>query len=108
MRQAAINSRFNFSKAKTPVFTRPIPSPAITNEIIKLEEIRRAAKRIGSYIKRTPTVSDSVLSSRFGANFYLKLELLQTTGAFKVRGAFNKMLTLNNEEKERGIVAVSA
>lgn len=48
------------------------------------------------------------MSERFGSNIYLKLELLQNTGAFKVRGAFNKLLTLSDEQLERGVVAVSA
>jgi len=98
------NSRFDFSKVKTALFNREIQT---TNEIIKLAEIQKAAERIAPLIKRTPTVCDNILSERFDSNFYLKLELLQNTGAFKVRGAFNKMLTLNDEEKKRGIVAVS-
>lgn len=47
------------------------------------------------------------LSDRFHTNIYLKLETLQTTGAFKVRGAFNRMLTLTNHERRHGVVAVS-
>ncbi len=98
------NSRFDFSKVKKAFFNREIQN---TNEIIKLSEIQKAASRIAPFIIRTPTVSDNILSERFDSNFYLKLELLQNTGAFKVRGAFNKMLTLNDEEKTRDIVAVS-
>lgn len=77
-------------------------------EIISLNEIRRAALRIAPYIKRTPTLIDTFLSERLGTNVYLKHELLQRTGAFKVRGAFNKMLQLTEDECERGVVAVSA
>lgn len=77
-------------------------------EIITIEEIRQAATLIGQYIKRTPTLIDTYLSSRFGANVYLKHELLQRTAAFKVRGAFNKMLLLTDPERARGVVAVSA
>lgn len=77
-------------------------------EIITIEKIRQAATRITPYIKRTPTLIDTYLSSRFGSNVYLKHEMLQRTAAFKVRGAFNKMLTLNDVEKKRGVVAVSA
>ncbi len=76
-------------------------------DAISFIDIHNAAERIKPYIRRTPTVDNSILSRRFNANFYLKLELFQDTGAFKVRGAFNKMLTLTKEEKRRGIVAVS-
>jgi len=47
------------------------------------------------------------LSDELGTNLYLKLELFQRTGAFKLRGAFNRMLSLNGRERERGVVAVS-
>ncbi|MGI8885049.1 MAG: threonine ammonia-lyase [Pyrinomonadaceae bacterium] len=101
------SSRVIFNRTKTTNFLRTIQSEADSNEIIKLDEIQKAAERIAPYIKRTPTLRDDILSRRFGSNFYLKYELLQNTGAFKVRGAFNKMLTLDDEEKKRGIVAVS-
>jgi threonine dehydratase len=77
-------------------------------EIISINEIRQAATRIAPYIKRTPTLIDTYLSTRFNSNVYLKHELLQRTAAFKVRGAFNKMLILNEAERKRGVVAVSA
>ncbi len=79
-----------------------------TSKIISISEIRRAATRIAPYIKRTPTLIDTYLSERLGANVYLKHELLQRTGAFKVRGAFNKMLQISDEERRRGVVAASA
>ncbi len=77
------------------------------NEIIPLAEVQRAAERIAPYVNRTPLYFDEDLSARFNSNFYLKYELLQKTGAFKARGAFNKMLGLSDAEKQRGIVAVS-
>jgi hypothetical protein len=97
-------SPFNGSK---PFFFGQKAQKSPRRHAIKLRRIRRAAARIAPFIKRTPCVRDGVLSERFDSNFYLKLELLQNTGAFKVRGAFNKLLTLSDEEKERGIVAVS-
>lgn len=75
--------------------------------IITIDEIRSAASRIEPYIKRTPTLIDTYLSTRFNSNVYLKHELLQRTAAFKVRGAFNKMLKLREADKDRGVVAVS-
>jgi threonine dehydratase len=56
-------------------------------------------------VRRTPLVHSQSLSDRLGTNLYLKLEILQSTGAFKVRGAFNKMLSLS--ERQRSVVAVS-
>jgi threonine dehydratase len=85
----------------------PAASPRFKGRV-DLSAIKDAAERIAPYIQRTPTVRDSVLSERFNSNLYLKLELLQNTGAFKVRGAFNKMLSLDDYHLERGIVAVSA
>lgn len=108
LRALKTNSGYNFGRAKTAFFHWAIiKSNFDMNEIIKLDQIQKAAARIAPFIKRTPTLGDDTLSKRFNSNFYLKLELLQTTGAFKVRGAFNKMLTLGDEDKKRGIVAVS-
>jgi threonine dehydratase len=90
------------------VLDQGINESIIAGEIIRLDDIRNAAERIAPYIKRTPLFRDETLSSRFGSNFYLKYESLQMTGAFKVRGAFNKMLRLTGKQKERGVVAVSA
>jgi len=76
--------------------------------MIDLGDVEVAARRVGSYVRRTPLVRSETLSASFGANVYLKLEVFQKTGAFKVRGAFNKMLTLTEAERSRGVVAVSA
>lgn len=88
-------------------FCREVKNTVETNEIIKLGEIQKAAERIAPYIKRTPLFYDEDLSARFNSNFYLKHELLQKTGAFKARGAFNKLLSLNGEQNKRPVVAVS-
>ncbi|MEZ5427494.1 MAG: threonine/serine dehydratase [Pyrinomonadaceae bacterium] len=89
------------------LFGRDSKAEGKTREPVTLGEIRKAAVRIAPFIRRTPLFYDEGLSARFASNIYLKHELLQKTGAFKVRGAFNKMLTLGAEEKKRGIVAVS-
>lgn len=72
-----------------------------------LKDIQNARERIGPAIRRTPVVTSATLSERLKTNVYAKLELFQKTGSFKVRGAFNKALSLKPEERERGIVAVS-
>src|SRR5262249_21011993 len=74
---------------------------------ITLDDIVAASRRIAAYVRRTPLIRSSFLSERLGTNIYLKQEIFQKTGAFKVRGAFNKMLTLTAGERASGVVAVS-
>jgi threonine dehydratase len=76
---------------------------------VTLRDIRSAQKRITPFVKRTPLVHSQSLSDRFESNFYLKLELFQKTGAFKVRGAFNKVLDIARRQQAgtRGVLAVS-
>ncbi len=69
--------------------------------------IEEARARIRPFIKRTPLEHSDALSRYLGTNVFVKLELFQKTGAFKVRGAFNKLLSLTDEDRERGVVAVS-
>ncbi len=75
------------------------------DQFITLRDIQSAQRRINHFIKWTPLVQNRDLSDKLGVNLYLKLETFQRTGAFKVRGAFNKMLCL--AEHERDVVAVS-
>ncbi len=67
-----------------------------------------AANRIASYIRETPLDYSPYFSELTGANVYLKLENLQHTGSFKLRGAFNKLLSLSEEDREAGGVAASS
>jgi threonine dehydratase len=75
--------------------------------MLALSDIQTARKRIAPCIRRTPLTTSVTLSERLKSNVYVKLELFQKTGSFKVRGAFNKTLSLKPEERGRGIVAVS-
>ena len=75
--------------------------------MISLRDVQDAQGRIRSYVKRTPTIRSRTLSEMLGANVYLKLEVFQTTGAFKVRGAFNKILSNLEAARKSGVVAVS-
>lgn len=72
-----------------------------------IDDIQDAQRRIHDHIKHTPLIRNDTLSRRFGTNLYLKEEIFQKTGSFKVRGAFNKILSLSPEERSRGVVAVS-
>jgi len=73
---------------------------------MKIEDCRAAYERIAPYIRRTPLERSEALSSA-DHDVYLKLENHQLTGSFKLRGAFNKLLTLDAEEKRRGVIAAS-
>ena len=75
--------------------------------MISVDDITSARQRIQGRVKRTPLVSSEALSKRLGAKVYLKLELLQKTGSFKVRGAFNKVLSIPEDQRGRGLAAVS-
>src|SRR5258705_7870728 len=72
-----------------------------------ITDIKQARERIKPFIKRTPLEHSLTLSRYLGTNVFVKPELFQKTGSFKVRGAFNKMLSLSAEEKKRGVVAIS-
>jgi len=74
---------------------------------LSLAEIQTARQRIAPCVRRTPLASSVTLSERLKTNVYAKLELFQKTGSFKVRGAFNKALSLKPDERGMGIVAVS-
>ena len=72
-----------------------------------ISDVRRAQERIRPFVRRTPLERSESLSRRLDTNVYVKYELFQRTGSFKARGAFNKILSLSDEERGRGIVAVS-
>jgi threonine dehydratase len=74
---------------------------------ISLSDIERARTRISAYVRHTPLAPSATFSRLLGTNLYFKQEVFQKTGAFKVRGAFNKMLTLTEAERRTGVVAVS-
>lgn len=70
-------------------------------------EVVEAEARIRPYIRQTFLEHSPYLSRATGAKVYLKLENLQHTGSFKTRGAFNKLLSLSSEQRDRGCVAAS-
>jgi len=76
--------------------------------VITLDDVRAAADRIAGRILRTPALPSHALSQATGAQVTLKLENLQQIGSFKERGAANKLALLTDEERARGVVAMSA
>lgn len=75
---------------------------------VTISDIRAARERIQSVINHTPLVFDEKLSAVLGARSYLKAECLQRGGSFKMRGAYNKISQLSDEEKKRGVCTASA
>ncbi|MBT3155143.1 pyridoxal-phosphate dependent enzyme [Streptomyces sp. CHD11] len=75
--------------------------------MIGIADIETAAERIAGHVVRTPTVPSPGLSDLLGVPVTAKLELLQRTGSFKVRGAAAKLLALTGAERAAGVVAVS-
>jgi threonine dehydratase len=81
---------------------------ATTNSVISLDDVYRARERIGDRLHRTPMLSSATLSKQVDADVRFKAELLQRTGAFKPRGVLNKLATLTEDEKKRGVISISA
>ena len=76
--------------------------------MIQLNDIQTAAARLQGQLLRTPCVASRTLSDITGAQVFLKFENLQFTASFKERGACNKLAQLSAEERQRGVIAMSA
>lgn len=76
--------------------------------MVAVEKIYQAQERIEKVVVETPFSYAPLLSSISGAEVFLKKENLQVTGAFKIRGAYNKIASLSDEERNRGVIAASA
>jgi len=76
--------------------------------LLDLDLIKTAASRIDGVAVKTPFAFAPLLSEISGANIFVKKENLQITGAFKLRGAFNKVAYLSAEQRAKGIIAASA
>ena len=76
--------------------------------MIALADVRAAAGRIAGAVRRTPVLTSDAVSRATGAEVTLKLDNLQVTGAFKERGAANRLALLSEAERTRGVIAMSA
>jgi threonine dehydratase len=76
--------------------------------VISLDDVERAARTIAGRVHRTPVLGSASLSERIGASAFVKAELFQRTGSFKVRGALNRLAELSDEERARGVITISA
>ncbi|WP_338626779.1 threonine ammonia-lyase [Clostridium baratii] len=75
---------------------------------MNLDNIRVAKEHIKDVVVKTPLLHSNFFSKQSNNNVYMKCENLQLTGAYKLRGALNKMMSLSDEEKEKGVVCSSA
>src|SRR5688500_3974144 len=75
---------------------------------VTIDDVRSAAARIAPYIHHTPLFDSATLSRLTGTRLGLKAENLQRTGAFQARGALNAVLSLSSEQRQRGVVTLSA
>ncbi|MGB3367898.1 MAG: threonine ammonia-lyase, partial [Acidaminobacteraceae bacterium] len=77
-------------------------------ELYSYVDFEKAQENIKGIIKKTPLIHSEIFSEESGNIVYLKPENLQRTGAFKIRGAYNKISKLTEEERSRGVIASSA
>jgi threonine dehydratase len=76
--------------------------------MLTFDLIKQAASRISGRVHRTPVITSRSFDEVAGREVFFKCENLQRAGAFKARGATNKILSLTNDEKKRGVIAVSS
>lgn len=76
--------------------------------MITLNDIKNAKNRLQGIINQTSLTYAPILSKELNSDIFLKKENLQLTGSFKLRGAFNRIATLNEEKRNKGVVAASA
>ena len=81
---------------------------AITGSLLSLDDVYRARERIDGRLHRTPLLRSATLSEQAGVDVRFKGELFQRTGSFKPRGVLNKLATLTDDEKGRGVISISA
>lgn len=76
--------------------------------MVTRDQLDRARAAIGGHVHRTPLLSMGALGARCGASLYVKCENLQKTGSYKPRGALVRLAQLDDEEKRRGVIVMSA
>ncbi len=76
--------------------------------MVTLKDVQAARERVKEVIAAVPFVKSDYLTGQLGTEIFIKKESLQNTGAFKIRGAFNKISTLSSEERAAGVIAASA
>src|SRR4029079_2919017 len=88
---------------------RPLRSRYLALQMsLQLADVERAAQRLGGVAHRTPVLTSRTLDERTGARVGLKAENFQRGGAFKFRGAYNKISSLDEDALRRGVLACSS
>ena len=100
-RRIAVGSRLERAR----LHTTPAPGAGFA---IALADVRAAAERLRGVANRTPVLTSRTVDQLVGAHVFFKCENLQRAGAFKFRGAYNRLVCLSPEERRRGIVAFSS
>jgi threonine dehydratase len=77
-------------------------------ELVRVQAVEEAATRLGGVLQPTPVEGSRALTTMVGSPVMLKCENLQRTGSFKLRGAYNRIALLSDEERARGVVCASA
>ncbi|MDQ1695526.1 MAG: threo-3-hydroxy-L-aspartate ammonia-lyase [Frankiaceae bacterium] len=77
-------------------------------ELVNLTDVEQAHRLVGERVHRTPTLSVTSIGDELGLQLWLKAELFQRTGSFKLRGVLNALLTLPADELRHGVVSMSA
>ena len=80
----------------------------MSTKLINIENIRNASNQLADVVIKSPLEKNLKLNSNFSSNIYLKREDLQQVRSFKIRGALNKILSLSDSERSKGIVCASA
>jgi threonine dehydratase len=80
----------------------------LSEQDVTLKDVEEAARVLQGVARRTPLDTSRTLSELSGMDLFLKMENLQRTGSFKLRGAYNKIYSLSDSERKRGVVAASA
>src|SRR5262249_47101795 len=86
-----------------PLHRRSVSPRVPSDRMLSLDDVLAARERIGGRLARTPTFT----SRSLGPRVWLKAELFQPTGSFKVRGVLSKLATLSAEERARGVIGIS-
>ena len=86
----------------------PASSPSTDAPSVTYADVQAAARRLDGVVHRTPVMTSRTVNERVGAEVFLKCENLQRTGAFKIRGGYNAVAQLSDDQKERGVITYSS
>ncbi|HEX7928019.1 MAG TPA: pyridoxal-phosphate dependent enzyme, partial [bacterium] len=95
------------AKAPTPGFSLNVP-PALAVPLVTLQDVFAAADRLKGVVHETPVMTSRTLDAQVGGAVFLKCENFQRIGAFKIRGAYNAMAQLNDEQRKAGVLTYSS